>query len=169
VPAINDDTNTNQNNDMAESTTPSPVEQVKALVTQLQDQRAALLKQVEQIDTQLNDIAAAVAGTATTTVTTTATPTATKRRGRPPGRKPGPKVAAKPGPKAGAKRGRKAAPVSEDDKAALLAAMKKLESPMRSGVAFKQAGLKKGPGKKALAALKADGKVKAKGPWVSLA
>jgi len=136
---------------MADTPTPNPVEQVKNAVKALRDQKAALEKQIADIDKQLQDIADAIRGTPTPA-----------RRGRKPGRKPGPKAGSKRG-------GRRATPVPEEHKKALLDAMKAIGGKMRSGVAFKKAGLQKAQGKKAMAALKAEKQVKMKGPWVTVA
>jgi len=129
------------------TTTPNPVELVKNAVKALQEQKAALEKQVADIDRQLDEIAATITGR--------------RKRGRP-GRKPG----RKPGSKRG---GRKAAPVPEEDKNKLLAAMKTIGGKMRSGEAYKKAGLDKAQGKKALEALRKDKLVKVAGPWISVA
>jgi hypothetical protein len=140
---------------MAESTTPNPVEQVKALVKQLQDDKAALLKQVAAIEEKQQAIADAARGSIST-----------PKRGRPAGR-PGRKPGRKPGAKG--TRGRKSTPVADEDKAKLLAAMKEIgKGKMRSGEAFKKAGIKKPLGKKVMEELANDGKVEFKGPWVSL-
>jgi hypothetical protein len=142
---------------MAESTTPNPVEQVKALVKQLEDQKAELLKQVADIEQKQQEIADAARGSISKPK---------PKRGRPAGR-PGRKPGRKPGVKG--TRGRKATPVADEDKAKLLAAMKEIgKDKMRSGDAFKKAGIKKPLGKKVMKALANDGKVKIGGPWVSL-
>jgi len=132
---------------MAETPIPNPVDVVKNAVKALQDQKAALETQVAEIDKQLADIADAIVGT-----------TAKGKPGRKPGRKPGSKGG-----------GRPATPVPDEDKQKLLDAMNKIGGKMRSGDAFKKAGLNKPQGKKAMAALQADKKVKINGPWVSVA
>jgi hypothetical protein len=82
-----------------------------------------------------------------------------------------PPKAAKPGRKPGRKPGATPPPpqAPEEDKKALLAAMKAIGGQMRSGAAYKKAKMDKAQGKKTMAALKADGAVKMSGPWVSLA
>jgi len=127
--------------------TQSPVDIVKNAVKTLKDQRDALVKQLADVDAQLTDIANAV--------------------GAAPPKKPG----RKPGRKAGSGAGRSTAPATapDEDKKKLLEAMKSKGGPMRSGDAFKRAGLKPPQGKKAMAALRQEKKVKVGGPWVSVA
>lgn len=86
-------------------------------------------------------------------------PEAPVKRGRKPGRRPGRQPGATPPP----------AQAPDEDKKKLLAAMKEIGGSMRSGEAFEKAKLEKNQGKKAMAALKADGAVKISGPWISLA
>ena len=130
-------------NNMTETTIPNPVEQVRNAVKTLQDQKAALEKQLADIDAQLQEIADTIGGA--------------KSKGKP-GRKPGSKP-----------RGRAATPVSEEDTKKLLEAMNKIGGKMRSSDAYKKAGLSKNQGKKAMKALRAEKKVKVSGPWVSVA
>ena len=125
-------------------------------VEEMLAKRAEHVKAIEDIDATLKTIQSKIQqaiGTAE----------APARRGRSPGKKPGPKPGRKGGP------GRKATPVPEEDKQKLLEAMKAIGGKMRSGDAFKKAGLTKAEGKKAMAALKSDKKVKMNGPWVSVA
>jgi hypothetical protein len=77
------------------------------------------------------------------------------RPGRKPGRKPAATLRTPQAPDA--------------DKKKLLAAMREIGKPMRSGEAYKKAGLDKKQGKKAMAALRADKAVKVNGPWVGVA